>query len=126
MYRRYLFEAEKCLSRAKTGVAAPLRTVGVVGLGTMGVGIATSFLLGGFAVIVYEKNQALVGKALKTIETNAKQLLAKEGGIAGQLGLSTKPAIASQIKVVNSLERCVPHLLLVPAEKRSLVQVGGL
>lgn len=54
-----------------------IRTVGVVGAGTMGNGIAHVFARSGFSVVLCDVEQPYLDRALKTISTNLEREVAK-------------------------------------------------
>ena len=65
----YLAAAERAVSAVPGLDAAPLptATVGVIGGGTMGAGIAASVLLSGRAVVMVERDDAALGRGLDTV-----------------------------------------------------------
>jgi 3-hydroxyacyl-CoA dehydrogenase len=67
---RYLFFAEKAVSRLPTNSdvkALPVHSIGVIGGGTMGAGIATALLLSGYQVIMIERDNEALDKGLATV-----------------------------------------------------------
>jgi 3-hydroxyacyl-CoA dehydrogenase len=66
---RYLLAAERAVSTIPGLDAAPraVASVGVVGGGTMGAGIATSALLAGRSVVMVERDEAALGRGLGTV-----------------------------------------------------------
>lgn len=68
----HAFFAERATAKIPEQGAAirPIKTVGVVGGGTMGVGIATAFLLGGFPVTLIETKTDVAARAQTAIEAN--------------------------------------------------------
>lgn len=98
---RHLFFAERSAPRpaALRGIAPrEVRTVGVVGGGTMGVGIAAAFRNAGFAVILSERDQPLVEGGLANTHAvfrataqrgliTAKEAAARAAGVTGCAGL---------------------------------------
>lgn len=71
--QRHLFFAEREAAKVMglSGVAArDIRKVGVIGAGTMGGGIAMSFVNGGFPVTVLEMSEAALDRGFAAIEKN--------------------------------------------------------
>ncbi len=77
--RLHLFFAERAAARLP-GLAArprPVQSVGVVGAGTMGSGIATAFALAGMTVTVVEENSAALDRGLAMARRNIEALTAR-------------------------------------------------
>jgi len=55
----------------------PIEVVGIIGAGTMGVGISTSFLAAGFPVVLVELNQAALDRGAAAIGRNFENSVAK-------------------------------------------------
>ena len=72
-----------------------IRTVAVLGAGTMGNGIAHVFARAGFSVILRDVDQRYLDRALDTISKNLDRESKK-----GKLPESEKPAVLSRIKTV--------------------------
>ncbi len=99
---RYLFFAERSATRPPglKGIdPLPLRTVGVVGGGTMGVGIAAALRAAGYPVILSERDEESLARGLTSLDSviaaSARRglLTAKEAdeqmrGVKGVTGLS--------------------------------------
>jgi 3-hydroxyacyl-CoA dehydrogenase len=92
---RHVFFAERAAAKipdvpADTPVRA-IRSVGVIGAGTMGGGIAMNFLNAGVPVTLVELNQAALDKGLTTIRTNYASTVKKgrltEADLEQRLGL---------------------------------------
>lgn len=68
----HAFFAERASSKIpeQTAPVKPVNSIGIIGGGTMGVGIATSFLIAGFPVHLIEQQSTHVEKARAAIETN--------------------------------------------------------
>jgi 3-hydroxybutyryl-CoA dehydrogenase len=77
---------------------AEIRRVGVVGAGTMGNGIAHVFARSGFPVVLAEVEQAVLDRALNTVEKNLAREVAK-----GKLAQSN--AEAARARITGTLER---------------------
>ncbi len=67
---RHAFFAERSSGRAKSGGAATVGSVGVIGGGTMGAGIAMAFASSGIPVVLIETDQAAAGRAIGRIGEN--------------------------------------------------------
>ncbi|MBB1601330.1 3-hydroxyacyl-CoA dehydrogenase NAD-binding domain-containing protein [Variovorax sp. UMC13] len=79
--RHYFFasrQAWQVPGLAKDAAILPVRTVGVIGAGTMGAGIAMNFLNVGIPVHIVETRQEALDRGLKTIRTNYENT-AKKG-----------------------------------------------
>jgi 3-hydroxybutyryl-CoA dehydrogenase len=72
-----------------------IKTVAVLGAGTMGNGIAQVFARAGFNVILRDVDQSFLERALDTIGKNLDREIKK-----GKLPESEKPAVISRIKTV--------------------------
>jgi len=72
-----------------------IKTVAVLGAGTMGNGIAHVFARGGYNVILRDVDQTFLGHALDTIGKNLDREIKK-----GNLAESERPAVLSRIKTV--------------------------
>jgi 3-hydroxyacyl-CoA dehydrogenase len=69
--------------RAGRHAAAPIKTAGIVGAGTMGGGIAMNFANAGIPVTLLEVKQEALDRGLKTIRTNYENT-AKRGGMKAE------------------------------------------
>ncbi|KQP22826.1 3-hydroxyacyl-CoA dehydrogenase NAD-binding domain-containing protein [Pseudorhodoferax sp. Leaf267] len=79
--RHYFFasrQAWQVPGLKKDAAIVPVQTVGVIGAGTMGAGIAMNFLNVGIPVHIVETQQAALDRGLKTIRTNYENT-AKKG-----------------------------------------------
>jgi 3-hydroxybutyryl-CoA dehydrogenase len=72
-----------------------IKTVAVLGAGTMGNGIAHVFARGGYNVILRDVDQTFLGHAFDTIGKNLDREIKK-----GKLAESERPAVLSRIKTV--------------------------
>jgi len=72
-----------------------IKTVAVLGAGTMGNGIAHVFARGGYNVILRDVDQTFLGHAFDTIGKNLDREIKK-----GKLAESERPAVLSRIKIV--------------------------
>jgi len=75
-----------------------INTIGIIGSGTMGSGIAQVAAMSGFKVILHDLNQDILGNSLKGIDRSLARLAEK-----GRL-LEDKSLIAGRIKTTTSLE----------------------
>lgn len=82
---RHLFFAEKKASQfvpKNTFVSVPaVRSIGILGAGTMGVGIAMAFANAGIPVVLCERDQAALDRGMALIERNY-QISVARGGMA--------------------------------------------
>jgi 3-hydroxyacyl-CoA dehydrogenase len=78
---RHIFQAERAASKvADVGDDTPVRdikSVGIIGAGTMGGGIAMSFVNAGIPVVLLEARQEALDKGLATIRKNYENSLKK-------------------------------------------------
>jgi len=75
-----------------------IKTVAVLGAGTMGNGIAHVFAGAGYSVILRDVDQSFLERALGTIGKNLDREIKK-----GKLSKSEKPAVLSRIKTVIAM-----------------------
>src|SRR4051812_1166692 len=75
-----------------------IKTVGVIGAGTMGNGIAHIFSKGGFNVILCDVQQPLLDKAVATIGKNMEREVAKQK-------LSADESAAAIKRITTTIER---------------------
>jgi len=92
------------------GASAMVKTVGVVGGGTMGNGIAQTFATAGFDVELVDVSPAFVERALATIGRSLDRVAKKQGWPADQA-----PAILERIRGGVSLEAAGGCQLVVEA-----------
>jgi len=76
-----------------------MRTIGIVGAGTMGGGIAQTFAQAGFFVKLYDPAPAAINRALTTIEKSLGKFVEK-----GKLSAPDKEAVLSRLRVVALLD----------------------
>lgn len=84
--------------------------VGVLGAGTMGLGIAQAFASHGFEVVMRDIEQALVAKGFATIEKNLARQVA-----SGKLEGDAQDAILARIQATTSIEALAECDLIVEA-----------
>ncbi len=86
---RHVFFAERAAAKiddipADTPVL-PVKTVGILGAGTMGGGIAMNFLTAGYAVTILEREQAALDRGVSIIRKNYERSAAKGRFTADQV-----------------------------------------
>jgi 3-hydroxybutyryl-CoA dehydrogenase len=77
-----------------------IETIGVVGAGQMGSGIAHVAAQAGLSVVLSDVKQPFVERGLDTIEKNLQRAVDK-----GKLGAADKAAVLSRIAITTDLER---------------------
>jgi 3-hydroxybutyryl-CoA dehydrogenase len=77
-----------------------IETIGVVGAGQMGSGIAHVAAQAGLTVVLSDVKQPFVERGLDTIEKNLQRAVDK-----GKLGAADKAAVLSRIEITTDLER---------------------
>jgi len=92
-----------------------IKTVAVLGAGTMGNGIAHVFGRAGFNVILRDVDQRYLDSALGTISKNLDREIKK-----GKLSESEKPAVLSRIKTVIDMAAIAPADFAVEAVPEKL------
>ena len=90
-----------------------IRTVGVVGAGTMGQGIAQVCAAHGFETVLFDVNPTQAGRAIQQIGRGLKALVQK-----GKLTPGEREAIAGRIKSVQSLGELRADLVIEAAIER--------
>ena len=73
----HLFFAARAAGRIEEGPAAPVRSVGVIGAGTMGGGIAMAFANSGCAVVLVDAEQAAIDRGMAQIRSTYDSAVAK-------------------------------------------------
>jgi 3-hydroxybutyryl-CoA dehydrogenase len=89
---------------------ADIKTVGVLGAGTMGNGIAHVFAKHGFRVILRDVEQRFLDRALATIANNLDREIKK-----GKIAEAERPEILARIQPVTDLAALVPADFVVEA-----------
>lgn len=87
-----------------------VKTVGVVGAGTMGNGIAHVFARSGYSVILRDVEQRYLNRAFDTISKNLDREIKR-----GKLAESEKPAVLARLKPTIELESLAAAQLVVEA-----------
>jgi 3-hydroxybutyryl-CoA dehydrogenase len=85
-----------------------IRTVGVIGAGQMGNGIAHVFSLAGFDVILQDISEDAIGRALANIERNMSRQVSK-----GQITAEAKAAAQARIATATDVAALAPCDLVV-------------
>lgn len=86
------------------------QTIGVVGAGQMGGGIAQVFAQRGYSVLMLDINEAAVQRGLKTIGTSLDRLIKK-----GTVAADEKEQILGRIQPVLDLERFAEAGIVIEA-----------
>lgn len=73
----HLFFAERSAGRPGDTPAVPVRSVGVIGAGTMGTGIAMAFANSGYPVVLVDAEQAAVNRGIVRIQSTYDSAVAK-------------------------------------------------
>ena len=90
--------------------AQSLDTLGVIGAGAMGAGIAQSALMAGLEVILYDSNGAALGKARGEIEARLARLAEK-----GQMTREAVAAAQRRLTLAQRLEELAPAGIVIEA-----------
>ncbi len=84
-----------------------INTVGVIGAGTMGLGIAQVAAMAGYRTILFDTNSKAVASAFKTIEANLDKGIKK-----GKLSLESKQKALSNLTTVDDLTKLKADLII--------------
>ena len=87
-----------------------IKTVGVIGAGTMGNGIAQAFAQSGFSVILLDVAQPMLDRARGTIETSLGKFVEK-----GRLSAADRDATLARLATTTTLDRLVEADYIVEA-----------
>ena len=87
-----------------------IRSVGIVGAGQMGNGIAHVFSLAGYDVLLNDVNPEMLGKAIATIDKNMERQVSR-----GKLAAEDKAAAMARIKTTAVLADLGPLDLVIEA-----------
>lgn len=87
-----------------------IRSVGIVGAGQMGNGIAHVFAQAGFEVLLNDVNPEMLGKAIATIDKNMERQVSR-----GKLSAEDKAAAMARIKTTQVLADLGPLDLVIEA-----------
>jgi len=91
-------------------MTSEIKTVGVIGAGTMGSGIAQVVAASGIDVVLSDISEEAVKRGIDTVSTNLDRQVAKQ-----KLGAADKLAIVARIKARTGLEPIAPCDLVVEA-----------
>lgn len=91
----------------KTATARPISSVGVLGLGTMGRGIAITFARAGLPVIAVESDQKQLEAAEKIVTSILEKEASKSMQQSGQHRSGPKPRFSSSIQELASVDLVV-------------------
>lgn len=80
-----------------------IKTIGIIGAGQMGAGIALVCAMAGFNVIMQDIKEEFCAHGLKTIESSLEKMVAK-----GKLSAAAKQAALSHIKMTTRIEDLRP------------------
>ncbi|WP_020558006.1 3-hydroxybutyryl-CoA dehydrogenase [Thiofilum flexile] len=92
-----------------------IKTIGVIGSGTMGNGIAQVFAMYGFKVVLNDLNETIINRGLKTIDTGLERLIKKESITTDQ-----KSSILANIKPTTELKALADVDIVVEAASERL------
>ncbi|MES2435345.1 MAG: 3-hydroxybutyryl-CoA dehydrogenase [Pseudomonadota bacterium] len=87
-----------------------IRSVGIVGAGQMGNGIAHVFAMAGYDVLLNDVNPEMLGKAIATIDKNMERQVSR-----GKLAAEDKAAAMARIKTTQVLADLGPLDLVIEA-----------
>ena len=91
-----------------------IKTIGVIGAGTMGNGIAQTCAVAGFATIMLDINQAAVDKGVATIAGSLDRLLKKE-----KIGTEERDAALARVKGTTAMADMAGADLVIEAATES-------
>jgi 3-hydroxybutyryl-CoA dehydrogenase len=96
-----------------------IQSVGIVGAGQMGNGIAHVFALAGYDVVITDVNPEMLGKAIATIDKNMERQVSR-----GKLAAEDKAAAMARISTTLTLADLGPLDLIIEAatEKEAIKQ----
>jgi len=89
---------------------AMIKTIGVIGAGTMGNGIAQTFAQSGFSVILLDVAQPMLDRARGTIEASLGKFVEK-----GRLSAADRDATLARLATTTTLDRLVEADYIVEA-----------
>ncbi|PYR14377.1 MAG: hypothetical protein DMG00_03765 [Acidobacteria bacterium] len=87
-----------------------IKTIGVIGAGTMGNGIAQTFAQSGFSVILLDVAQPMLDRARGTIEAGLGKFVEK-----GRLSAADRDATLARLATTTTLDRLVEADYIVEA-----------
>lgn len=92
-----------------------IRTVGIIGAGTMGNGIAQSCAASGLSVVMVDISDAALQKGLQTISTSLDRLIRKE-----KLSEADKQLIMGRIQISTDYDTLKPTQMVIEAATENL------
>ncbi len=92
-----------------------IQTVGIVGAGTMGNGIAQACAVSGFQVVMVDISEAAVQKGLATVASSLDRLIKKE-----KITAADKDAALARIQVSTDYAALTPAQLVIEAATENL------
>ena len=98
-----------------------IETIGVVGAGQMGGGIAHVAAQAGLSVVLHDVKQPFVERGLETIDRNLQRAVDK-----GKLGAADKAAVLSRIEITTDLKRFARCDLAIEAVSEDLAIKTGI
>jgi 3-hydroxybutyryl-CoA dehydrogenase len=96
----------------------PINTIGVIGAGTMGLGIAQVCAMAGFRTILYDMQPAMLEKARKQIESNLSKAVEK-----GLISAEKQAETWSLLQITGSFEHLVADLCIEAIIEKKDVKV---
>lgn len=106
----HLFFAERAAGRTAEGPILPVRSVGVVGAGTMGGGIAMAFAGSGYPVVLVDAKQAAIDRGMAQIRSTYESSVSK-----GRIPVAKAEAALGRINPTIALEDIASCDLVVEA-----------
>ena len=92
-----------------------IKTIGVVGAGTMGNGIAQAFAVAGYAVTLTDVAQAAIDRGLKNVDGSLERLVKKE-----KMSAADKAAVLGRIGASTSLDALAGVDIIIEAATENL------
>ncbi len=93
----------------------PVKTVGILGAGTMGVGIAMAFLSGGYQVGLFDIDQAALAAGIKKIEKTLKSSVARN-----RISVSVMDAQMSRLQTIEAMQNLGNIDLIIEAATENM------
>ena len=92
-----------------------IRSIGIVGAGTMGNGIAQAFAVSGYPVVITDVGAAQLERAVKTIDGSLERLVKRE-----KLSANDKAAVIGRVRTTTDLADLAAVDLLIEAATENL------
>ena len=92
-----------------------IRSIGIVGAGTMGNGIAQAFAVAGYPVLLTDVAAAQLERAMKTVDGNLERLVKRD-----KLAIAEKAAVIGRIRTTTNLTDLAHVDLLIEAATEQL------